>query len=161
MREEEKNEQQANIKEDKIMHDELMSCKYDFDEADRNLGISTFQFEQDIAAKTLEEVDPAPPTPPQNISTPKKCKHRGATHFTPKKKKESYYISERYVLSIYCNISSQSTEKLNLNDNSIFNTVKCIFLYFLKSKGKRRRKRKKETKRYGSRGRTETNREGE
>ena len=72
MREEEKNEQQAKIKEDEIMHDELMSCEYDFNEADRNLRISTFQFEQDIAAEALEEVDPAPPALPQNISTPKK-----------------------------------------------------------------------------------------
>ena len=95
MREEEKNEQQAKIKEDEIINDELMACEYDFDEADRNLGICTFQFEHDIAAEALEEVDPVPPALPQNISTPKKHKHRGATHFTPKKKKESYYISER------------------------------------------------------------------
>ena len=54
------------------MHNELMSNENDFDEADRNLRISTFQFEQDIAAEALEEVDPAPPTLPQNISTPKK-----------------------------------------------------------------------------------------
>ena len=72
-----------------------MARKYDFDEADRNLGIYMFQFEQDIAAEALEEVNPAPLAPPQNISTPKKCKHRRATHFTPKKKKEYYYISER------------------------------------------------------------------
>ena len=72
-----------------------MAYEYDFDEADRNLGICTFQSEQDIAAKALEEVDPVPPALPQNISTPKKHKHRGATRFTPKKKKESYYISER------------------------------------------------------------------
>ena len=37
MREEEKNEQLAKIKEDKIIHDELMAREYDFDEADRNL----------------------------------------------------------------------------------------------------------------------------
>ena len=95
IREEGKNEQQAQIKEDKIIHDELMAHKYDFDEADRNLGISTFQVEQDIAAEALEEVNPVPPTLPQNISTPKKHKRRGATHFTPKKNKESYYVSER------------------------------------------------------------------
>ena len=41
IREQEKNHQQAKIKGDEIMHDELMSCEYDFDEADRNLGIST------------------------------------------------------------------------------------------------------------------------
>ena len=35
-----------------------------------------------------------------------------------------------------------------------------ILKFFLQSEGKRRRKRKKETKRYGGRGRTETNREG-
>ena len=92
MREEEKNEQQAKIKEDEIIHDELMTCEYNFDEADRNLGIYTFQ---DIAAEALEEVNPVPPAMPQNISTPKKCKRRGATHFTPKKKKEYYYVSER------------------------------------------------------------------
>ena len=79
----------------KTINDELMACEYNFDEADRNLGICTFKFEQDIAAEALEEVNPAPPTPPQNISTPKKCKRRGATHFTPKKKKESYYVLER------------------------------------------------------------------
>ena len=95
MREEEKNEKLAKIKEDQIIHDELMACKYDFDEADRNLGIYTFQFEQDIAAEALGEVDPVPPAPPQNISTPKKRKHRGTTHFTPKKKKEYYYVLER------------------------------------------------------------------
>ena len=72
-----------------------MAREYDFDEADRDLGISAFQFEQDIVAEALEEVDPVPPAPPQNISTPKKCKCRGTTHFTPKKKKESYYVSER------------------------------------------------------------------
>ena len=95
MREEEKNEQLAKIKEDEIIHNGLMAHKYDFDEADRNLGIYMFQFAQDIAAEALEEVDPAPPNQPQNISTPRKCKHRGATHFTLKKKKEYYYISER------------------------------------------------------------------
>ena len=95
MREEEENEQLAKIKEDEIIHDELKACEYNFHEADRNLGIYTFQFEQDIAAEALEEVNPAPPALPQNISTPKKCKHRGATHFTPKKKKEYYYVSER------------------------------------------------------------------
>ena len=84
MREEEKNEQQAKIKEDEIIHNQLMAHEYNFDEADRNLGICMFQFEQDIAAEALEEVDPAPPAPPQNISTPQKCKHRGATHFTLK-----------------------------------------------------------------------------
>ena len=77
IREQENNQQHAKIKEDEIMYDELMSQEYDFNEADRNLGISTFQFEQDIAAKA------------------KKRKCRGATHFTPKKKKEYYYVSER------------------------------------------------------------------
>ena len=72
IREQEKNQQQAKIKEEDIMQDELMSHEYNFDEADRNLGISTFQFEQDIAAEALEEVNPAPPAPPHNISTPKK-----------------------------------------------------------------------------------------
>ena len=127
------------------MHNELMSHEYNFDEADRNLRISTFQFEQDIAAEALEEVYPVPPAPPQNISTPKKCKRRGATRFTPKKRKESYYVSERYVLSISHNISSQSTEQLNLNDNSIFNTVKCIFL-FLYFCSERAREEEKERK---------------
>ena len=58
MREEEKNEEQAKIKENEIIHNELIACEYDFDEADRNLGIYLFQFEQDIAAEALEEVDP-------------------------------------------------------------------------------------------------------
>ena len=68
-----------------MMHDELISREYDFDEADRNLGISTFQFEQDIAAKALEEVNPVPPTPPKNIFTPKKHNHRGYNPFYTEK----------------------------------------------------------------------------
>ena len=85
MREEEKNEQQAKIKEDEIIHDELMAREYYFDEADRNLGIYAFQFEQDIAAEALEEVNPVPPALPQNISTPKKCKLRGDNPFHTEK----------------------------------------------------------------------------
>ena len=34
---------------------------------------------------------------------------------------------------ISLNISSQTTEQLNFNENSIFNAVKCVLLYFLYS----------------------------